>query len=264
MSEILELEKDLPIKPRKAPNVNPGVMLIYSSPKAGKTSICAQLPNSLLIECEPGGADYVDANVVNVSGPKEFNSLLDKIKDSKNKYQYIIIDTVTKLDEWAEIVGTYNYMNKTQGQKWNREGGLATGTKILHTDPRFETVHELGQGFGYQHSRSVMADWYDRISTLAPNIILLAHIKDKLIETKKGEIVEAMDINLTGKVKTIYASRADAIGYFYREEGTGILSFDNEFKVLSGGRCQHLNSQIVISEKKDNKLVTYWDKIYIK
>ncbi len=261
MSEVLE-KVDLPMKPRKAPLQNPNVLLLYSSPKAGKTTIAAQLPDSLLIECELGGANYVDGNVAEINSPKEFNALLDKIQAAKNPYKYVIVDSVTKLDEWSEIVGTYNYMNKTQGQKWNREPGKTD--KILHTDPRFETVHELGQGFGYQHSRAVMADWYDRLSTIAPNVILLAHIKDKLIETKKGETVEAMDINLTGKVKTIYASRADAIGYFYREDGKGIISFDNEFKILSGGRCKHLNGQIIISEKIGDDIKTYWDKIYLK
>ena len=64
-------------------------------------------------------------------------------------------------------------------------------------------------------------------------IILLAHVKDKLIESKNGDSVESIDINLTGKVKSIYASRVDAIGHFYREKNKGFISYNNEYKSYS-------------------------------
>lgn len=256
---------------RKPKFVNPRVSIIYSVPKAGKTTIIAQLPNHLILELEPGGADYVSARVQEINRAKDFTDTLDTIIKSPTKVcDFLVVDTITKLDEWSEIVGTYNYMKKPQGKKFNRVGEVETGAIIPHTDVKFETVHSLGQGFGYQHSRSVMTEWYDKLMEIialdkVTYIILLAHVKDKLVESRNGDSVESIDINLTGKVKSIYASRVDAIGHFYREEGKGYLSFNNEYKVVCGGRCPHLDGSILVSEKMPDKSIkTYWENIYLK
>lgn len=256
---------------RKPKGKNPNVHLIYSMPKGGKTTLVSQLPNHLILELEPGGADYVEARVQEINKPSEFDAVLAAIAESPEKVcDYLIVDTVTRLDEWSEIVGTYNYMKKPQGKKFNRESDAAEAKKILHTDVRFETVHSLGQGYGYQYSRAVMIDWYDKLLELIANkkvtyIILLAHVKDKLIESRNGDSVEAIDVNLTGKVKSIYAARVDAIGHLYREGNKAFLSYDNEYKVVCGGRCPHLDGNILISEKlPDRTIKTFWENIYLK
>lgn len=256
---------------RKPKFLNPRVLLAYSVPKAGKTTIISQLPNHLILELEPGGADYVSARVQEINKAKEFTETLAAIAASKTKVcEYLVVDTITKLDEWSEIVGTYNYMNRPQGKKFNRVGEVESGAVIPHTDKRFETVHDLGQGYGYRHSREVMTDWYDKLMELitldkVTYIILLAHVKDKFVEARNGDSVESIDINLTGKVKSIYASRVDAVGHFYREDGKGYLSFNNEFKVVCGGRCPHLDGSILVSEKMPDKSIkTYWENIYLK
>jgi len=97
------------------------------------------------------------------------------------------------------------------------------------------------------------------------HIILLAHVKDKLVESRNGDSVETIDINLTGKVKSIYASKVDAVGHFYREDGKGFISYNNEYKVVCGGRCPHLDGSIQVSEKMPDKTVKVdWGKIYLK
>ena len=240
--------------------INPQTLLIYALPKVGKTTICAQLENSLIIEAEFGGADFVEGCIVDVEKPSVFEEVLSSIESSGKTYKYIVIDTLTKLDEWSEIIGTYNYMDKAQGRKFNRD---EKGQVIYHTDNRFESVHELGNGAGYQHSRNQMVAWYDRIIKLAPHIIFLAHIKDKFVESKVGDTVETLEINLTGKLKSIIPSRVDAVGYLRRKGKECFLNFDNDYKVVSGGRCPHLHGEILISEKSDDgSIKTFWDKVY--
>lgn len=255
---------ELPTKRRKVKATNPHVLLIYSTPKAGKTTIIGGLEDTLIIETEPFGADYIEGMVVEATGPARFNKILKAI-EAKNielgefAYKRIVIDTVTKLDEWSEISGTYRYMKKPQGKKFN----VISGEKINHLDSRFETVHEIPQGYGYKHSREEMTGWYDKLTELAPEVILLAHVKDKFIESKSGDTVETKDINLTGKVKSIFSSRVDGIGYFYRKDDVGILSFKTSENLVCGGRCSHLTGDIIISEKqKDGSIKTFWDKIY--
>ena len=254
----------LPIGRREPKATIPRTLLIYSLPKAGKTSIVAQLENSLILECEPGGADFVSGQILDIETPGQLASAITKIEEADKPYKYVIVDTLTKLDEWSEIVGTYNFMGKPQGKRLNREDEIPNGKVIQHSDKRFTTVHELPNGNGYQYSRLQMLDWYNKLSTLAPHVIFLAHVKDKFLESAKtGEVVESIEISLTGKVKSIIASRVDAIGYLYRKGNQGILNFKNENNVTCGGRCPHLNEEIVISERQeDGTITTNWDKIY--
>ena len=256
---------ELPNNVRKPIAMNPGTLLIYAPPKTGKTTIVAQLKNSLLLELESRGADYVEGCILDIEKPSDFDAALEAIEKAGKPYDYVIIDTLTKLDEWSEIVGTYNYMQKSQGKAFNREGGKSTGDMIIHTDKRFETVHELGQGFGYQHSRNQMMEWFKKASTVAKHVIFIAHIKDKLVESKSGDAVETSDINLTGKVKGMVSAKVDAIAYLQRVDKQCFLNFDNEYKVVSGGRCNHLQGKILISEKQENgSIKTFWDSVYLK
>jgi len=254
----------LPTVKRPPVAIDPNTLLIYGSPKSGKTSLVAQLPNSLLVELEPGGADFVEANVIQANNPPEFEKICKAIIDAGCPYDYVIFDTITRLDEYSEFVGTYNYMSKSMGSRFNVKPG--TIEKYKMGDPKFETVHEMPNGNGYKFSREQMDKWYDLMSKTAKHVILLAHIKDKFIEAKKsGDTVEAADINLTGKVKTNYCSRVDAVGHFFRRGSEGIINFNNENSIACGGRCTHLDGEIVISQKNEDKsITTYWDKIYLK
>ena len=254
----------LPMERRKPKEVIPRTLLIYSLPKAGKTTIVSQLENCLILECESGGADFVGGQILEINSPGELAKAIATIEEAKFPYEYLVVDTLTKLDEWSEVVGTYNFMEKPQGKRLNRENEMPNGKIIDHTDNRFVTVHELPNGNGYQYSRNQMIFWYNRLASLAPHVIFLAHVKDKYLENAKtGEVVESIDINLTGKVKSIIASRVDAVGYLFRQDNQGILNFKNENNITCGGRCPHLDDKIVISEKMpDGSLKTYWDRIY--
>jgi len=68
-------------------------------------------------------------------------------------------------------------------------------------------------------------------------------------------------------LKTIVAAGADAIGYLFRdkENNQNIISFkSHEQDLASGARPPHLrNQEFIISELKGNKIITYWDKIFI-
>ena len=72
------------------------------------------------------------------------------------------------------------------------------------------------------------------------------------------------DLDLTGKIKRITSSQSDAIGYLYRKGNQNVLSFRTTDEISCGARPDHLRNQdIVVSEMVDNKLTTYWDRVYI-
>ena len=70
------MEIKLPTEIEEPTRVNPKTMLIYAIPKAGKTTVLAQLPDSLLIELEPGGADYVAARKFVIDGVDPVQNIL--------------------------------------------------------------------------------------------------------------------------------------------------------------------------------------------
>jgi len=264
----MEKKKDeiiLPTKKRKAISTSPDTMLLYSIPKAGKTTITANLDNWLTIELEPKGANAVDIMVLEALTPPKFEKILLAL-EKECPYDGIIIDTVTILDNWSETVGTYNYMNKPQGSKFNKPGENPTAKPYNHNHKAWQSVHDIGNGYGYKHSREQMMSWIKRIIAIAPKVIFLCHVKDKLIQNTAGDTIEAKDLFVTGKLRTIIPAYLDAVAHFRRDGNSGILNFTNdENKLSSGSRYSHLQGEIEISKSdKEGNITTFWDKVFIK
>jgi len=248
----------IPGAPVAPVSTEPKSLIIYSAPKMGKTSIVAQLLNSLIIEHETNGAAALKARYLEVNNPNDITPLLAQLKSDKT-IDIIVIDTITKWDEWSELVGTYRFMNKPQGKRWN----VVDNLKVNHLNPNWQSIHEMGEGYGYRYSREVMSKWYNEAINTGKTIIFLAHIKDKYIESKSGDVVETIDLNLTGKVKSIYSTKVDAIAHFKRTANKGYLVFEAGGSAAAGSRYAYLSGSILISESDENKIVhTYWDKIF--
>jgi len=234
----------LPTKKIKADRVNPKRLIIYSKPKTGKTSAFAGLEGNLIIDLE-NGADYVEAIKVKANNLQELKEIGKAIKDAGKPYKYVTIDTVTALEDMVMPLAISLYQKTSMGKNY-------TGDSIL----------TLPNGAGYLYVRQAFFQVLDFIDTLAPQIILSGHIKDKQVDDK-GEMVMSANIDLTGKIKSLICANADAIGYMFRKGDQTILSFKTNEEVTCGARPEHLrNEEIVISEMKKGELVTHWDKVY--
>ena len=71
---------------------------------------------------------------------------------------------------------------------------------------------------------------------------------------KKGKEVAVKDLDLTGKIKQIKFSNADAVGYIYREGEETMVSFNSLDDITAGSRCEHLKGQTMPMK---------WSDIYI-
>lgn len=215
---------ELPKKKVKVDNENPRNFIIYSKPKMGKTTLLSQLDDCLIIDLE-NGSDYVEALKIKVNSIKELYEVGEKIKAEGLPYKYVAIDTISKLEEWCEEVATNMYRKDPKGRNF-------AGKSVL----------ELPMGAGYLYLRIAFKQWIDYVLTLAEHVILVGHLKDKLID-KAGKEVEAKDLALTGKIKEITCANADAIGYLYREEGKLKINFKASDEITCGSRCEHLRGQ---------------------
>ena len=234
----------LPTKKVKADRVNPKRLIIYSKPKTGKTSAFAGLDGNLIIDLE-NGADYVEAIKVKANNLQELKEIGQAIKEANYPYKYVTIDTVTALEDMVMPLAINLYKQTPMGKNYS-------GDSIL----------TLPNGAGYLYVRQAFFQVLDFIDTLAPQIILSGHIKDKQVDDK-GEMVMSANIDLTGKIKSLICANADAIGYMFRKGEQTILSFKTNEEVTCGARPEHLrNEEIVISEMVNGELMTHWEKVY--
>ena len=252
---------ELPNKIIKSTRVNPKSMVIFSQPKMGKTTITSQLENCLLIDLEDG-SQFVDALKFDViKKAKEENKLpliilkqlMAAIEESNKKnggytYKYLAIDTVTALEEIVLPLANKMYRDSAQGKNW-------TG----------DDVTELPQGAGYRYTRKALSQILNELEELCDTLIILGHVKDKLIE-KEGEEMNERGLDLAGKMSAILCSKVDAIGYLYRDENETIINFKPSEKLLCGSRSEHLKGKkIVVATSDDNNNITVdWSQIFMK
>lgn len=241
MSEII-----LPKEKVKATQVNPRRLVLYAPPKMGKTTLVSMLDNCLVLDLE-NGSDFVDAIKLKASNVDEIRQIMDKIDEAGKPYDYIAIDTVTKLEEMVLPLALKLYKNTPMGKNF-----------------KGDDVRKLPNGAGYLYLREAFSKVISRIEKSASKgILLIGHLKEKMLG-KEGKEVNAKDINLTGQNKNIVCADADAIGYLYRDKNKTILNFSSSEEVLCGSRSAHLKGKsIVLGEEVDGNLVSHWDEVYL-
>ena len=233
------MEFKLPKTIVKASRKSPKNMVIYGPPKIGKTTMLSRLDNCLIIDLEDG-SDMVDALKVKVNNLGMLATIGKEIIQENKPYKYVAIDTISKLEEWCEVEGKRIYMKTPMGKNFEQKN---PGASVL----------SLPNGAGYLYLRIAFKQWIDRLNLLADHVILVGHLKDKMLE-KKGKEVAVKDLDLTGKIKQITCANADAIGYIYREDETTMISFNSLDDTVAGSRCDHLKGQTMPFE---------WNKIFI-
>ena len=254
---------ELPIR-TEARTSDPTLLVLYSHTKVGKTSLVSKLPNCLIIDIEDG-SEYVEGvkyNLVRESSKtgkgkafllKELAKAITEANKKINDYHYdfIVIDTMTALEELSRKVATYNYKKSAVGENY-------TGDDV---------VMDLDFGAGYEWQRKAFIDLLRPFYGLARRgLILLGHVKYSSMK-KNGKELATKDLALAGKLKLIIASEATAIGYLYRhsEKPNEVWAnfITSETDLFNGSRVEHLAKQeFLISKKTPEGLVTYWDLIY--
>jgi len=236
----------LPTKKRKPITLNPKVTVMYSKPKVGKSSAVSKLEDNLILDLE-GSCNHLEGFIMNINNLADLREIGREIVKQEYPYKYITVDTITKLEEMSLGLAAQLYKATPMGRSW-------TGTDVA----------TLPNGAGFKYWRDAFFKVLNEIQNWAPHIILIAHLKDKLIG-KKGEEINAMDLELMGKSKFLVAANADAIGYLYRKDNQCIINFNaNNDNIVVGARPPHLrNKEVILSEMGENgELTTYWNKIF--
>lgn len=256
---------ELPMKVSPPVWDNIDLMVVFGFNKVGKTSNVLQLPNSFLLDLE-GSGGYYEGRYLNIKdvemsekiGPATAMLRIAERISEKNKengspiYDYIIIDSLSKMEDIANAYATSLYKKSIVGANF-------TGTDV---------TAELAKGAGYLWLWKAFEKLLSSYRGLARTLILIGRVKESSINKGEQEI-EAIDLDLTGKLKKIVGYDCSAIGIMRKAEddpNTNILSFVNSSDNLAtGARISRLaNKEFVISKRDPDTgdITTYWENIF--
>lgn len=234
----------LPVSPTPAITTSPNCLVLYGAPKIGKTSIVSALPRHLLLDLEQGSS-YVTATKLVVDNIFAIDGIIDELQKDKNRYSYLIVDTLDALESWCEVEATRQYKDTIQGKNF-----------------RGKTVLELPQGGGYLWLRNCFYNYFNRLRLCCDKTIFISHLRDKLL-TENGKEVSSKDLDLTGKIRNIVCSYCDAVGrVFVNSEGKLVISFKTAETVTCGARPPHLSGQEFVFNKPAT--LADWSQIYLE
>lgn len=249
----MSVEIVLPTVKSEVELVNPETLVLIGPPKVGKTTLLAQLPDSLLVDIDKG-AKYVSATKYEVNDLDTLLKLVKAVKDGGNPYKFGILDTVTELEPLVNSLALKLYRATPQGAKFglNKQGGYDEKDMI-----------SLPNGSGYWWIRIAFFKVIDYFNTAFKYKIYVGHLKDTQVLEETNEVIPAT-IDLTGKLRTLICAKSDSIGFIYRKGNETHLTFKGSNQVACGSRSPHLRNQdIVVGEMtEDGTYTAYWDKIY--
>lgn len=252
---------ELPKEPTQAARKNPSKLIIFSSPKAGKTEALSRLENNLILDLEKGtgfvGGMKLDIlGIAEKEGIKPIQALrmtIDKIKEAnkaagRKVYNYITIDTISGLeDKFAPDLALRLYKQTPMGRNFQGDDVLT-----------------LPNGSGYYYLRTAMIMMIEELEDLCETLIISGHIKDKVIDIEGKEISQRL-LDLTGKTSSIICAKSDAIAYLYRKDNQTIANFKTSESLSVGARPEHLKNQeiVLLEQLEDGTFQTHWNKIFV-
>ena len=210
------------------------MITVYGEPKTGKTTLASELSDVVVFAFEKGlsyvkevdhylcdSAELFEKTFKELMSPAELEEL--------RKKKYIVIDTFTSME--------YVFDDQRFYPKNQQAAKLPPKTAV--------TTLANGLGWGLLREKILgFLEWL-RDETDA-TIIILAHIKDKLVNRDTGEIVQSAEIEARGKLGALLCSYSDAVGKLFRNENSNlIISFkkDNVKDSKLGSRVPKLDGQ---------------------
>lgn len=266
----------LPTKPIKAELSEPERLIIIAAVKIGKTTSTALLPNALVMNFEDQ-KQTTTGMIKYLSSYEHLKLLCAEIKEKGIKYDFGVIDTITKLEEFAKDEAERLYRSRSVGKNWinyiDKTGKVVykhvpgeTRLNPLCGKMQYKNILDLPNGSGYPYLTEAMKNIDNLLKSTFPKLIYIAHIKEtnyKDLDT--GLDASCKDVNLTGKNKYIFSADAHAIGYMHRVNNDLYMSFKPSDDIVSGCKIDRLDGKdFLISRKKDDGTIeTFWEQIYI-
>lgn len=212
-----------------------GLFLIIGKPKCGKTTMLAQLPNSVILDYEKGTNYVTHDNVLHI----DLNTDWKRLIGNTNSFDFGIIDSITSMEF---------YLMRMVAKEYNE--------KVKPKD-RVGSYEEIPYGAGYGLLRAKTDKHIKFIKSLFKRIICAGHSRPAQIRETKL----ILDPGLTGKNADLVLALMDGIAYVQKENEKRYLVFSNGLTDVSGSRLR-IKDKILISEDNGVDIITHWNKVY--
>lgn len=179
----------LQIKPHEVSRDLSGYsVLLYGTPKSGKTTIASKFPKALVFAFEKGYSAIPGIMAMPINKWSEFRSFLSDLDEPETKemYKTIVIDT-------ADIA--YDYCTE---YILNREGA--------------ETMKDIPYGGGYQMVMKEFDKCIRRILQMDYGLVLISHAQDVTLKDEKGVEYQQMMPTLDKRGRLVCERTCDIIG----------------------------------------------------
>ena len=135
-------------------------ILLYGSPKLGKSSFASKAPGSLFFECEPG-LNHLEVFKVPTYSWEAFLEACKLVAKGDHNFKTIVIDTI---DNAFKMCSDY-----------------------VCTKHGIEYEGDMGHGKGWALVKNEWHRVLTRLASLPYGLIMISHAIDKTIETRTGE-----------------------------------------------------------------------------
>jgi len=200
-----------------------GLWILAGLPKAGKTSLSASIPNSILLELERGGADRIDGWVQEIPDIATFRQAVVAAVEEPS-IKALVIDSLDVISDWLEAEVAEKYELESISERKEGVNGFAVWKELRG---KFEKL------IGYLKTSGKLA-------------VLVAHSKEPRIDAD-GKVVVPAGIQVPGKLGSYIAAEADAIGHCYKKQVGNATQY---FVSFQGGPLGTYGSRIPELEDK--------------
>lgn len=140
-------------------------MFFYGRPKAGKSSLCAEIPDALFLSCEPGtnALSVFESRINSWAG---FLEACKAIETEKHSFKTIVVDTID-----AALRYCVEHVCRQNG--------------IKHES-------DLGYGKGYALVTNEFWRVISKLASLQPGLIFVSHAEEKVMETRTGNVTRVV------------------------------------------------------------------------
>ena len=160
-------------------------ILLYGSPKLGKSSFASKAPGSLFFECEPG-LNHLEVFKVPTYSWEAFLEACKLVAKGDHNFKTLVIDTVDNAFKMCS-----DYVCAKHGIEY--EG-------------------DMGHGKGWALVKNEWHRVLTRLASLPYGLILISHAVDKTIETRTGEYTKTQP-SLPDRARNVVLGLVDIILY---------------------------------------------------
>jgi len=192
-------------------------MLLYGAPKVGKTTMLSKLDNCLILDTE-AGSHMLEGYIRGINGRDDLLEFYQEAQDG-NPFKYFALDTLDKLVEWTD--------------------------KSVCAEFQVAGIADLPYGKGFGLVREKVLNNIKKLSSLCDNLIIIGHRKTATA-VDNSTAVDPESLDVSGKLKNMLMSMADAVGYVHRDEDNVLkVSFEATSALEAGSRCEHLRGKTI-------------------